>query len=221
MFLCLPTTTAYQQQSSLTRFLVFAGQRSSIISYIIEILHLKQTNYYFLINAKCVTLTIYRAWWLKHWLHNFRYQMSSYQLFLHKTSRDFSWHLASQEPQKVCHYCRRCNNNSKTITYRRILVEEHSTFSAHLPDRSTLAPPLGGSPYCRKKTMCHQRRNCSHFSCRTEAFQGPHMAPRCILQKINWNWMRNKYINKHLNYINGSALWNLPFLYHWLKTRTR
>lgn len=68
-------------------------------------------------------------------------------------------------------------------THQRISAGGHSTFSALLPDRSTLATPLGDSPYCRKRTTCLRRRNCSRSSCRTVASQGPRMAPRYILQK--------------------------------------
>lgn len=77
--------------------------------------------------------------------------------------------------------------SSINTTYQHILVEGRSTFSSLLPDKLTQAPPLGDSPYCRKKTACLQCQNCSHFSCRTAASQGPHRAPKCTLQKINSN----------------------------------
>lgn len=68
-------------------------------------------------------------------------------------------------------------------THQRISAGGRSTFSALLPDKSTLATPLGDSPYCRKRTTCLQCRNCSRSSCRTVASQGPRMAPTYILQK--------------------------------------
>lgn len=87
--------------------------------------------------------------------------------------------------------------NSNDTTYQHILVEGRSTFSSLLPDKLTQAPPLGDSPYCRKKTACLQCQNCSHFSCRTVASQGPHRAPKCTLQKVNSNWIRDTNMNKH------------------------